>query len=255
MQLGLAETGTSGILLTTDADSTPAEDWVARCAAALAQADVVTGRIVREPSMNQYRQDRVERYFDRLYALRRRLDPVPWERCATHHFTGGANMGFRASAYAVLGGFAPITSGEDAAIIDEAARAGLRVRRDAGCIVRTSSRRQGRAPGGMAAMLFEGDSGRAQFVGNPEDAAWQYVRHARARAGYERLDEPVVLDRLARLLMLTPDHVVGVARDCPSAEAFAMRIVPAPPAERTVSLDQAEAALAAIAVPDEAVVA
>ena len=255
MALGLRETGENGLLLTTDADSVPARDWVVRCTAALEHAEIVTGRIVREQCHDGRRQDRVEVYLDRLHALRRRLDPVPWEAGTTHHFTGGANMAFRAEAYTALGGFAPLASGEDAAIIDEAARAGIRVRRDAATVVTTSSRRNGRAPDGLAAALLHGDAGCGPIVSHPEDAAWQYVRHAQARSSFTTLNDRMVLHRFARVLTLTPDHVIGVARDCPNAEAFAMRIVPAPPGERHVSLDVAERALLALEAPGLSAVA
>lgn len=248
--------GSDGVLLTTDADSTPASDWVAACVVALTHADIVAGRILRAGG-GDAGQDRVEAYYDRLHALRRRLDPVEWEHPAAHHCTGGANLGFRANVYRALGGFQSVPCGEDARIVDDASRAGFRVRRDADCIVHTSSRRQGRAPGGLAAALRDLDDGADMVsVGHPEDAAWQYRLQARARAGFARLHDPAVLARLAAALSLSADHVLGVARDCPNAEGFAMRIVPAPPhGVRQVPLHQAERALAAIAVGQTAVTA
>ncbi|MEJ8630705.1 hypothetical protein P0F65_14135 [Sphingomonas sp. I4] len=45
-------------------------------------------------------------------------------------------------------------------------------------------------------------------------------------------------------LGLTPDHILGVARDCPNAQAFAMRVVPSSPgAGVLVTLSEAEALL------------
>lgn len=248
--------GSEGVLLTTDADSTPANDWVAACVVALAQADIVAGRIVRAGD-GDARQDRVEVYYDRLHALRRQLDPVAWEHPDAHHCTGGANLGSRASVYRALGGFQSVPCGEDARLVDDAGRAGFRVRRDPDCIVHTSSRRHGRAPGGLAAALRDLDDGAGGIsVGHPEDAAWQYRRQAQARAGFTRLDDPAVLARLAAALSLSGDHVIGVARDCPNAEGFAMRIVPAPPhGVRQVPLHRAERALEALAVGQMAVMA
>ena len=55
------------------------------------------------------------------------------------------------------------------------------------------------------------------------------------------------LEGVAALLSLPIDHVIGVARDCPNGEAFAMRIVPAPPrGVRQIGLDEAEVALTAL---------
>ena len=240
MTMGLdALAGDDGILLTTDADSMPMPSWLEAMVAALDHADVVIGKVIRTGRHPHALQDRIERYYDALHALRRRLDPVPWEALVTHHQTTGANMGIRASAYQLLGGFSPVASGEDARLADEASRAGLSVRRDAAGIVHTSDRRDGRAPGGMAHILHTleaGDVGTV-MVAHPQDAAWQYRMHALVRAAY--LENR--LERVGVALGLTRDHVIGVARDCPNAEAFAMRIVPEPPAGmRMVPLTVAE---------------
>ena len=244
MMLGLvALDGGDGLLLTTDADSRPAPGWLGAMTAALHRAEVVAGRIVRTGSRPSLLQDRVETYYDALFALRRRLDPVPWEAAHTHHHTGGANMGIRAEAYRALGGFAPVPSGEDARLVDDAARAGLRVRRDAASMVHTSDRRIGRAGAGLAVALrhADGSDAAALSVAHPIGEAWRYRCHAFARSGYatERLDS------VAAAIGLSHDHVRGVARDCRNGEAFAMRVVPAPPGGmRMVTLPLAEIALA-----------
>ncbi|MFV3517307.1 hypothetical protein ACNJD8_22105, partial [Mycobacterium tuberculosis] len=93
-------------------------------------------------------QSRVERYYDGLYRYRRFLDPVSWESDDCHHFGGGANLAVRASAYRAIGGFKVLPVGEDATLLDDAARAGFRVRRDSAMSVVTSSRRDGRTEGG-----------------------------------------------------------------------------------------------------------
>lgn len=245
MAAGAAALGTAGgLLLTTDADGIPADRWVAQSCAALERADVVAGRILRQPHPPSPMQDRIEAYYDRLFALRRWLDPVPWEATATHHCTGGANLGFRSAAYAQLGGFLPLRSGEDGRIVDDAMRLGLRVRRDGASVVHTSARRTGRVPGGLAEGLRHlDDPHRPVQIAHPADAAWQYRRHAEARAAFTG-GRPA---DVAAALGLTAHHATGVARDCPNAEAFAMRIVPAAPGgEREVTLDHAEAILASL---------
>lgn len=246
MRMGMACVAEAdGLLLTTDADSRPTPGWLRAMTGALAHADVVSGRIVRRGGRPSPLQDRVEAYYDALFALRRRIDPVTWEASATHHCGGGANLGIRAAAYRALGGFVPLPSGEDARLLDDAARLGLRVRRDAASVVATSDRRKGRAVAGLASALRsldDADAGTVR-VAHPADCAWQYRMHAAVRAAFagDRLD------LAAAALGLTPDHVRGVARDCPNAEAFAMRIVPASPGgERAVTLDHAEAILATL---------
>ncbi len=148
-------------------------------------------------------------------------------------------MGMKASAYRLLGGFAPVANGEDAGLADNASRLGLCVRRDAESIVRTSDRRNGRALGGMADSLQSLDSAdhEAVSVAHPIDAAWQYRMHSISRAAYSEAR----LDIVATAVGLSLDHVAGVARDCPNGEAFAMRIVPEPPeGMRYVALSEAE---------------
>ncbi len=232
------------LLLTTDADSAPAPDWIAAAGRALAQADVVAGRIVRTGLPDPV-QDALERYYDRLHAHRRSLDPVGWDPTPGHHHTGGANLGFRADAYRVLGGFDRVVSGEDALILDRAHRLGLRVRRDPAMLVATSPRRRGRAPGGLACALARLDDGDAVQVAHPGDAVWQYRGHALARAGFARL--PGSADGIAAALGLPIDEVLAVAAECANAEAFAMRIAPSVPGgPRMVSLADAAAALDAL---------
>ena len=248
MAMGLAIlTGREGVLFTTDADSRPHSEWIGAGVAALQVADAIAGRIVRLDAAADPVQSRIERYYDRLHIYRRLVDPVPWEAADTHHFTGGANMALRASTYRALDGFQPLPSGEDAALLDDAARAGFRVRRDGAMVVETSSRRHGRAVHGLASALRALDNGCLPTVSHPYAAAWQWQGHAAARQAFARIQLRDVRARLGARLGLTADHVLGVARDCPNAEAFAMRIVPASPVHAgAVTLAVAEEALAAL---------
>lgn len=245
MALGLAHAGEGGaLLLSTDADSRPQADWLQTTLAALALSDIAAGRLVRIGGAGDAAQARVERYYDRLHQYRRTVDPVPWEARTPCHHGGAANLAFRVAAYRALGGFAPLPAGEDAQLLDDAGRAGFRVRRDPVMVVRTSSRRIGRAPGGLAASLRALDVAGLPAVQHPAAAAWQYARHAAARAAFAGLDGTAARARMGALLGLSADHVLGVARDCRNAESFAMRIVPAAPdADARVPLPEAERAL------------
>lgn len=249
MCLGVRAIGGAGLLLTTDADSAPASDWVQVMVAGLHQADVVAGRVVRTVTRPNPLQDRIEGYYDALYGLRRALDPVGWEAAMTHHYASGAyasgaNLGLSTEHYHALGGFTPVPTGEDALLVDDAARAGLRVRRDAASVVHTSDRRRGRVAHGLAGSLRALDCGGDEVeVAHPWDAAWQYRRHAAARLAFADSDFVALADSIG----LTTDHVLGVARDCPNAEAFAMRVVPTPPGGmRRVGLALAEQEVAAL---------
>ncbi|WP_445191524.1 glycosyltransferase [Sphingomonas sp. Tas61C01] len=249
MALGLdhARSGSGGILLSTDADSQPRADWVRAAFHGLALADVVAGRVIRSAADRDLDQSRVEAYFDRLHALRRTIDPVPWDTPAGSHHSGGANLGFRVDAYDRLGGFRPLRSGEDAAFIDDASRAGMRVRREPAMVVETSSRRDGRAPGGLAAALREIDGHGLPGIPHPAAAVWQYRLQADARRVFGMIDDRRAVAGFGEMIGLSADHVIGVARDCPNAEAFAMRIVPAAPfANPVIAFVDAELALAAL---------
>lgn len=244
MKLGDRSLNGGGVLLTTDADSTPSRDWLHSMTAGLRHADVVAGKVVRIVTRPNPLQDRLEAYYEALHALRRSLDPVDWEGKATHHYASGANLGLLVASYRSLGGFEPLANGEDGRLVDDAARAGLRVRRDAACVVHTSDRRFGRVAHGLAGTLRTLDrDGDTIDVAHPRDAAWQYRNHGVARLAFAKAD----FAPLSVSVGLTIDHLVGVARDCPNAEAFAMRVVPTPPGGmRRVSLGIAEVELAAI---------
>ncbi|WP_179641080.1 glycosyltransferase [Sphingomonas guangdongensis] len=233
-----------GALLTTDADSAPAPDWIAAFRRGLAQADVVAGRILTDAGQDSPTQGRLGRYYDRLHTLRRALDPVAWEAPHTHHWGSAASLAIRADVYQAVGGFADMASGEDAALLDAAARGGWRLRRDADVRVTTSSRRTGRVPGGFAAALSAWDDDRVvPTVTHPADEAWRYTQHAQARAlhGGKRFEA------LADTLRLSLAEVEQVAAECRNGEAFAARIVGAPPGGmRQVSLAQAEQLLGAL---------
>ena len=71
-----------------------------------------------------------------------------------HPHIHGANFGIRADTYLTLGGWQPLSRGEDVDLAGRAASAGhLRITRTASIPVITSSRTAARAPGGFASYL------------------------------------------------------------------------------------------------------
>ncbi len=239
--------GADAILLSTDADSYPRSDWVQTSRRALARSDVAAGRIIRMDADRDPTQCRIEAYFDRLHAVRRSIDPVAWDPSPGCHFGGGANLAFRADVYRSLGGFKEVPAGEDAGLLDDAARAGFRVRRDPSMVVWTSSRRVGRAEGGLATMLGASARGVVPAVADPTAALWQYEHHAAARRAFADRHDAAARAAFGRKIGLSGDHVLGVARECINAEAFAMRIVPAAVNhDALISLDRAEMMLSAV---------
>lgn len=128
---------------TTDADSRVDRDWLARQLAA--QADMVLG-VVRIASWRHIPAAAARRY---LRAYHAKIHP---DR-GRHEHIHGANMGFTARAYWNVGGFAALTTAEDADLVRRFESAGYRIRRDSRLSVATSARRTGRAPAGFAAHL------------------------------------------------------------------------------------------------------
>lgn len=70
-----------------------------------------------------------------------------------HPHVHGANLGIRASAYLAAGGFRPLRTAEDHALVAAAAQAGCSVLRASDITVQTSARRQARAPAGFSHLL------------------------------------------------------------------------------------------------------
>jgi hypothetical protein len=150
--------GPDGVLLTTDADTVVADDWVDRNLLALAAgADAVCGRIVVDPleaamiPAHLHADDALEceliRLLDRLASL---LDPDPADPWPRHTEAAGASIGVTTRAFRRVGGIPDIPSGEDRAFIRNLARIDARIRHDPTILVTVSGRMQGRAPGGMA---------------------------------------------------------------------------------------------------------
>jgi hypothetical protein len=70
-----------------------------------------------------------------------------------HPHVHGANLGIRASAHLAAGGFTPLRTAEDHALVAAAGRAGRSVLRASNIPVRTSARRQACAPFGFGHLL------------------------------------------------------------------------------------------------------
>ncbi len=67
-----------------------------------------------------------------------------------HRHVHGANLGVRVSAYRRAGALAPLSTGEDVALVAALDRCGAAVLRTARAPVTTSARLRGRAPAGVA---------------------------------------------------------------------------------------------------------
>jgi glycosyltransferase involved in cell wall biosynthesis len=122
----------------TDADSVVPPDWLARqlqCGASAFCGVVAVGDWLDYPQAVR------EQFLQGEHAV------------DGHPHVHGANMGFSAVAYRQSGGFAPLVTGEDVALIEAMHGAGMRVARLASPRVMTSARRHARAPHGFSDFL------------------------------------------------------------------------------------------------------
>jgi hypothetical protein len=149
-----------GVILTTDADSQVAPNWIAENLAAFeAGAAAVLGRIDLDgegeflPAALHRRGELEDTYERLLTELSWLLDPLehnPWP----HHATiSGASLGITRTAYCRVGRLPRVPLGEDKALIGLLSRQDARIRYCSTVHVITSGRTHGRAPGGVADAL------------------------------------------------------------------------------------------------------
>ncbi|MCP3803328.1 glycosyltransferase [Allokutzneria sp. A3M-2-11 16] len=145
-------------LLHTDADSVVPRDWVrAHLRHAELGAHAVAG--LTEIADWASHDDRTRRRYERMVSELIRGDG--------HDHVYGANLGVRADAYLRVGGFPPLSTGEDHALWTRLNQAGCPLAKPTESPVRTSSRVRGRASGGLADLLRSISAERSR----PGDAA------------------------------------------------------------------------------------
>jgi hypothetical protein len=150
--------GQDGILLTTDADTVVAPDWIERNLLSLAAgADLVCGRVTVDPAeaaripSHLHADDALECELIKLQdQIAARLDPDPADPWPRHAEAAGASLAVTVPAFERAGGIPAIRLGEDRAFVQALARMDARIRHDPTITVTVSGRIHGRAPGGMA---------------------------------------------------------------------------------------------------------
>lgn len=147
-------------VMTSDADSRVAADFVDANLADLEGADLVCGRVLPDPDEFARlpaaigRRGAVEgEYVALTLAARALLDPVPHDPDPVHLNEAGASLAFRMDLHDDVGGIPDLEIGEDRAFGAEAERRGWRVRHSARVMVTTACRLHGRTSGGMAGAL------------------------------------------------------------------------------------------------------
>ncbi len=152
------EAAGAGVILTTDADAVPDENWVADNMDALADGvDVVCGRAEINPADAPFIPEHLQidaRNEARLLSIQDEIasivDPSavdPWPRHQDH---SGASIAVRAPMLRKAGGAPHVVIGEDRALIERLLLVDAKVRHAPEILVRVSGRLDGRANGGMA---------------------------------------------------------------------------------------------------------
>lgn len=147
-------------LMTTDADCLPEPDWIASNLNHLHQVDAVCGAVFpieEERSILcdmpvQQGQDEADYHalVLQFYAL---VYPEPHNPLPHHGGAPGASFAVALQAYAKVGGFSDLRTGEDRDLVRRLRQAGYLIRHAANVRVAASCRLTGRAPGGMAQAL------------------------------------------------------------------------------------------------------
>jgi glycosyltransferase involved in cell wall biosynthesis len=129
-------------LATTDADTVVPTDWLRRQLGYAGQGwDVVLGTVTVTDWAGH--PPHAPTVFEAMYEF----------GAGPHPHVHGANLGIRASAYLAAGGFRPLSTAEDHALLAAATEAGCQVLQAADITVATSARRQARAPRGFSHAL------------------------------------------------------------------------------------------------------
>ncbi len=159
------------LLLSTDADTYVAPDWITRTIAHIDQGyDAVAGRAftLREDraalgSVGRYRLNQLGRYYTALDYVRATTEATPRDPWPRHFYEGGASIALTLGLYRRIGGAPTPPVAEDRALFDRIRGAGGRIRHPLDVRVFTSCRIEGRAPGGMADTV-------ARWINQPVDA-------------------------------------------------------------------------------------
>lgn len=193
MTFAAAHAGRNGILLTTDADTVPPPDWIARNLAAIdAGADIVCGRALIDAQDARlipghlHSDDALERELTGLLDnLAWVLDPEPHDPPPRHAEASGASLAITMPMFRKVGGVPDIPCSEDRALVRAVWEHDGRVRHDPGIVVTVSGRVAGRATGGMAETIRRRMARQDEFTDEqvePPQLAWQrYALRRRVR--------------------------------------------------------------------------
>jgi hypothetical protein len=202
-----------GFVLSTDADTVVAPDWL-DATQAETRCDAVMGRVLVAPGdRGAFAPGAAELYvWDLAYRravarVETALDPLPWDPGPRHAMQFAASMAVRAAKYVQAGGLPALPRGEDTALYAALVRIDARVRHSLRVRVATSPRTVGRVEGGFAGyirLLHDANGPKAWLVEHPAET----LHHIRARAALRRVhagDSKSARREAAAFFLLTPE--------------------------------------------------
>jgi hypothetical protein len=211
MQRASALTLPDGVVMTTDADSRVAPDWIAANMAALQRgADAVCGRAVIDPDeaalipRHLHDDDAVECEYGRMLdAIHAWVDPDPADPWPRHTEHSGASIAVRHAYLRECGGVPAVSLGEDRALLQALRRIDARIRHAPEVWVTVSGRLEGRAAGGMADTIRRRMQAQDVLLDDRLEPALDCLRRAAARRRFAEVwcaKRGVAAERLASRL-------------------------------------------------------
>jgi glycosyltransferase involved in cell wall biosynthesis len=184
-----------GVILTTDADAVPPDDWIAQNLAEIAKgAEAVCGHAYIDPVGAQLIPERLHEAHRResaclaaLDALDAAIDPDPADPWPRHQSQPGASIAVTTAALIRAGGPPRVPSGEDRALIARLRRVDARIRHAPQIEVAVSGRLQGRAAGGMADTIRRRIAAPDVYADSALEPAIDAYRRAIAKARLRRV--------------------------------------------------------------------
>jgi GT2 family glycosyltransferase len=148
------------VLMSTDADSLVAADWISTNLGELSRGvDAVAGMIAFDAQTRARLRPMLTcraaewALADRHARLGTLIDPRPHDPWPTHIWAWGASLAITARAYAQVGGVPCVALCEDRALAAKIEAHDLKLRHSHAPVVFTSAREAGRAPGGFADLI------------------------------------------------------------------------------------------------------
>ncbi len=227
-------------LLSTDADTCVAPDWIVRTVAHLRHGigavagRALTSRIDRQSLGDDAarRLNLLGRYYTALDWLRADRSPEAYDAWPRHFYEGGASIALTLGWYRAIGGAPTPPVAEDRALFDAVRAAGGLVRHPLDVRVCTSSRIEGRAPGGMADAF-------ARWISQPEDAPLHETYAFPAALDPERAGEGDRLSfRTLPTAIATAGAMIRARRSAAAPQIEPISLAPLAGGDRDVGVEQ-----------------